>query len=52
MKAQAILTSLHFIGAELVAAIDLYKEKIYHMVLKEMNDRTQYKSAASHCLLK
>ena len=29
MKAQAILTSLHFIGAELAAAVDLYKEKIY-----------------------
>ena len=27
MEAQAILTSLHFIGAELVAAVDLYKEQ-------------------------
>ena len=27
MEAQPILTSLHFIGAELVAAVDLHKEK-------------------------
>ena len=30
MKAQAILTSLHFVRAELVIAVDLYQEKIHH----------------------
>ena len=29
MEAQAILTSLHFIGADLVAAVDFHKEKKY-----------------------
>ena len=38
MEAQAILTSLHFIGAELVAAVDLYKEKIIPQDI-ERNER-------------
>ena len=35
MNAQAILTSLHFVRAELVIAVDLYQEKIHHKILKE-----------------
>ena len=35
MEAQAILTSLHFVRAELVIAVDLYQEKIHHKILKE-----------------
>ena len=42
MEAQAILTSLHFIGAELVAAVDLYKEKIIPQDI-ERNERQDIK---------